>query len=217
MLCADRVPIKNTHFQKSASTQTGSPDPRFTSSCPRQLVVPICLLASVTPPSTALAPYISRRGHDGPGHPCNLVGQRDRSNHCRSALHNLRRCISPPVRRATLNLKASTLRSQCPLWVKSRHVQCKRPCPLYPQKRTCAVHLDVRFVPIADILASQRDVRSYLESGHCSRPSNVRLSAISRSPDHLLGDAPSKLLWMLRAPILFACKFRRPWWYSREP
>jgi uncharacterized membrane protein (DUF485 family) len=30
---------------------------------------------------------------------------------------------------------------QCPLWVKSRHVRCKRSCPLYPQKRTCAVQL----------------------------------------------------------------------------
>ena len=32
-------------------------------------------------------------------------------------------------------------RSQCPLWVKSRHVQCKTPCPLYPRKQTCAVQL----------------------------------------------------------------------------
>src|SRR5262249_49494131 len=30
---------------------------------------------------------------------------------------------------------------QCPLWVKSRHVQCKTACPLWPQKRTCAVQL----------------------------------------------------------------------------
>jgi hypothetical protein len=69
---------------------------------------------------------------------------------------------------------------------------------------------DVRFTPesghslrlvacplcaIADILASQRDVRSYLESGHLLASIDIRLSAISRSPDHLLGDAPSKLLW----------------------
>ena len=188
MLCADRVPIKNTHFQKSASTQTGSPDPRndricITSSCPRQLVVPICLLASVTPPSTALAPYISRRGHDGPGHPCNLVGQRDRSNHCRSALHNLRRCISPPVRRATLNLKASTLRSQCPLWVISRHVERKRACPLYPPKADmCSATRHVCFVPIAHILASQRDVRSYLESGHLLASIEYPLKCIAEVP-----------------------------------
>ena len=24
----------------------------------------------------------------------------------------------------------------CPLWVKSRHLQCKTACPLYPRKRT---------------------------------------------------------------------------------
>src|SRR6516162_1896986 len=27
-------------------------------------------------------------------------------------------------------------RRQCPLWVKSRHLQCKTSCPLYLQKRT---------------------------------------------------------------------------------
>jgi hypothetical protein len=184
MLCADRVPIKNTHFQKSASTQTGSPDPRndricITSSCPRQLVVPICLLASVTPPSTALAPYISRRGHDGPGHPCNLVGQRDRSNHCRSALHNLRRCISPPVRRATLNLKASTLRSQCPLWVISRHVERKRACPLYPPKADmCSATRHVCFVPIGTFWQVSAMSALISKADICSRPSNIRLSAV---------------------------------------
>ena len=53
-------------------------------------------------------------------------------------------------------LSASQIRSstppRCPLWVISGHLQCKTACPLYPQKRTCAVHyVDVRFVPIADI------------------------------------------------------------------
>src|SRR5271167_2724889 len=46
MLCADRVPNKTTHFGRGALTQAGSPDPRndricITSSCPRQLVLPI--------------------------------------------------------------------------------------------------------------------------------------------------------------------------------
>src|SRR5262245_14138961 len=27
---------------------------------------------------------------------------------------------------------------QCPLWVKIGHMQCKRACPLYLRKRTCA-------------------------------------------------------------------------------
>ena len=30
---------------------------------------------------------------------------------------------------------------RCPLWVISGHVQCTRRCPLYRQKRTCAVQL----------------------------------------------------------------------------
>src|SRR5262245_45133498 len=29
--------------------------------------------------------------------------------------------------------------TECPLWVISRHLQCKMACPLYPRKRTCAV------------------------------------------------------------------------------
>src|SRR5262245_22392104 len=29
---------------------------------------------------------------------------------------------------------------RCPLWVKSRHMQCKRACPLYTRKRTGASH-----------------------------------------------------------------------------
>jgi hypothetical protein len=34
-----------------------------------------------------------------------------------------------------------TVLELCPLWVKSRHVRRKKPCPLYPRKRTCAVQL----------------------------------------------------------------------------
>ena len=30
----------------------------------------------------------------------------------------------------------TNVRSQCPLWVKSRHRRCQFSCPLYPQKRT---------------------------------------------------------------------------------
>src|SRR4051794_23468597 len=46
MLCADRVPNKTAHFRSRALTQAGSPDPRndricITSSCPRQLVLPL--------------------------------------------------------------------------------------------------------------------------------------------------------------------------------
>jgi hypothetical protein len=33
-------------------------------------------------------------------------------------------------------LKASTLRPRCPLWVKSRHLQCKKACPIYRRLRT---------------------------------------------------------------------------------
>src|SRR5690242_3311704 len=32
-------------------------------------------------------------------------------------------------------------RTQCPLWVKSGHMQCINPRPLYPRKQTCALQL----------------------------------------------------------------------------
>src|SRR5262249_12267911 len=31
--------------------------------------------------------------------------------------------------------------AKCPLWIKSRHMECKTSCPLYPRKRTCALQL----------------------------------------------------------------------------
>src|SRR5262245_65974418 len=33
-----------------------------------------------------------------------------------------------------IGLGNSTGRGPCPLWVKSGHLQCKTPCPLYPSK-----------------------------------------------------------------------------------
>ena len=64
---ADRVPNKNAHFRSCALTQAGSPDPRndricITSSCPRQLVLPIYLPVRVMPTTTISAPCISRPG-----------------------------------------------------------------------------------------------------------------------------------------------------------
>src|ERR1700704_1084383 len=58
---------KQKRALEGALTQTGSPDPRnnricITSSCPRQLVLPIYLLACLMPPATVSAPCISRRG-----------------------------------------------------------------------------------------------------------------------------------------------------------
>src|SRR5262245_60063892 len=37
--------------------------------------------------------------------------------------------------RETTHYHTERSRLACPLWVKSRHVQCKRACPLYPRKR----------------------------------------------------------------------------------
>ena len=61
-------PQQNGALWKGALTQAGSPDPRndriciITSSCPRQLVLPIYLLARVMLPATVSAPCTSRPG-----------------------------------------------------------------------------------------------------------------------------------------------------------
>src|SRR5262249_39772254 len=49
----------------------------------------------------------------------------------------------PPFVTALLpaRVKPGSAEISCPLWVKSRHVRRKKPCPLYPRKRTCAVQL----------------------------------------------------------------------------
>ena len=56
-------------------------------------------------------------------------------------------------------LNASTLRPKCPLWVKSRHSQCKGTCPLCPRKRTLGVGSSMSArVPTADIALSFEDL-----------------------------------------------------------
>ena len=59
---------------------------------------------------------------------------------------NSRRCIASLARwkehGAGSNYHAGSVSgNRCPLWVISGHLQCKRACPLYPRKRTCAVQL----------------------------------------------------------------------------
>jgi hypothetical protein len=49
---------------------------------------------------------------------------------------------------------------RCPLWVKSRHLQCINPCPLYPPKTDmCGALAHVRFGPIADMLTIRSPLR----------------------------------------------------------
>src|SRR5262249_54642017 len=50
-----------------------------------------------------------------------------------------RRC--EPLQFSILAAQTVVGHASCPLWVKSRHSRRKKSCPLYPQKRTCAVHL----------------------------------------------------------------------------
>ena len=55
-----------------------------------------------------------------------------------------RRLINQPT------ISATSVGRPCPLWVKSRHMQCKSPCPLYPRKRPrkrTSANGRVRFAP----------------------------------------------------------------------
>ena len=82
-----------------------------------------------------------------------IIGCTDGSLSIKPANTPMRRIRSPCCARAVSGhaaapgFKPSTLRrsgergnvqARCPLWVKSRHSQCKRACPLYPRKRTFA-------------------------------------------------------------------------------
>src|SRR5262245_35821894 len=63
--------------------------------------------------------YPSPRLHEGVGLKSNIITRPIVSEvECTSALGGLFAVQSP-----------------CPLWVKSRHVQCTKACPLYPQSR----------------------------------------------------------------------------------
>src|SRR5262245_10528620 len=69
------------HAFKDATTQTGSPDPRndricITSSCPRQLMLPNDRRLSCRHQQLRLRIAFATH-HDGPGHPCDLVGKRN--------------------------------------------------------------------------------------------------------------------------------------------
>jgi len=55
---------------------------------------------------------------------------------------NSRRLIASPETqdersyRCNLSAWRGGARHRCPLWVKSGHMRCNKPCPLYPQYRT---------------------------------------------------------------------------------
>src|SRR5262245_4929649 len=49
-------------------------------------------------------------------------------------------CFFPTV--ATITSRCDYIwKGECPLWVKSRHVQCTTACPLYPRKRHQTRHM----------------------------------------------------------------------------
>src|SRR5262249_29225166 len=81
---------------------------------------------------------------------------------------------------------AAILRSECPLWVKSRHQRMSASCPLYPQKRTlelsrgmsalCQKRTADRHLPAAggqavrDIIAASGDETQRRDGGSLRQP-----------------------------------------------
>ena len=79
------------------------------------------------------------------------------------------------VRSLNGNAREGCVQFPCPLWVKSGHVQCKRPCPLCPRKRTCAVHS-----PMSALCQKRTWRRASVQSGKGETAKNLRIGA--RSP-----------------------------------
>jgi hypothetical protein len=59
---------------------------------------------------------------------------------------------------------ASLQRAVCPLWVKSRHMRCTKPCPLYPRKRTFVSSL--RAIGLVAVWISFRACHQHINSAH---------------------------------------------------
>src|SRR5262249_62363525 len=81
-------------------------------------------------------------------------------------------------------------RQQCPLWVKSRHVQCKGPCPLYPIATPNATYgmsarAKSRLMP-----CSKRDRYSITLSARASTlDGNARPSALAATEERSIRSA----------------------------
>ena len=71
--------------------------------------------------------------------------------------------------------------SQCPLWVKSRHVRCKSVMSALPPKADmCSATRHVRFVPKADICSAAKKILfDHLVGRHEQRSGTVRPSAFA--------------------------------------
>ena len=82
---------------------------------------------------------------------------------------------------------ASLQRAVCPLWVNSGHVRRKTSCPLYPRKRTCAVHQRM------SALGQKRTSR--IPSGSLTLVPVDRMSCAIRLGDlvYQIGEAATKL------------------------
>ena len=48
-------------------------------------------------------------------------------------MNSRRLILGPKPDSPMVSTELAPLKRECPLWVKSGHVQCSDPCPLYPQ------------------------------------------------------------------------------------
>ena len=183
-------------------TQAGSPDPRndricITSSCPRQFVeaflaplLPMPLLAQ----ARLLEPFPTH--HHGPGHACDLVGERDGSDLDWPAFHETRRARAASVPRC----RAYRMTAMAP--ATSSHRKYRLPCFEMPPSRslppvecclgTSPIHVwTAPWQELSDVFCSIGRVRSRVRpvdaAGVAAGPNALRGSSPNRS--HALGSA----------------------------
>ena len=110
---------------------------------------------------------------------------------------NLRRLISLPqvqeqrmVPTIAKPLKEGLAELQRPLWVKSRHVQCKGRCPLHPRKRPrkrTSANSHVGFTPESGHVQRSRPCLLWANSGPMQRSKKERYSITSSARARSVG------------------------------
>src|SRR5262249_17324197 len=136
---------RQSSLKPTVGSANPSPEPRD-----HQLLAWQCseLQPHSTPRLTARAPVRKAYRHRAYQGPDSRYDRWYRTSHTAappSTVMNFRRLMpSSSPRTTTYHIEWKLLcvtakwRARLPLWVKSRHLHCNRPCPLYPRKRTSA-------------------------------------------------------------------------------
>ena len=86
--------------------------------------------------------------------------------------------------------------AQCPLWVISGHLRCKRACPLYPRKRTCAAQLGM------SAMGHHLNRSSFSSLDTSPALANIRQrNIVLCEPVHAALARPSVIIWCRRLSL----------------